>query len=190
MTQRTRTITWEDPYEGAALGASMGGLEYLKAMAAGEVPPPPIAKLLGFEMGEIEEGRVTFEAVPAEFHYNPIGVVHGGLAATMLDSVMGCAVHSTLPPGTLYTTLEMKVNLVRAITTGTGPIVAEGKLVHRGSRVATAEGRLFVKSTGKLLAHASTTCFVDSISVETRSAAAQHLRSPYEGHKAEETQAA
>ncbi len=167
MTQRTRTVTWEDPLEGAARGASMGGLAYLRAMAAGEIPPPPIARLLGFEMAEIEEGRVTFEVVPAEYHYNPIGVVHGGLAATMLDSVMGCAVHSTLKPGSLYTTLEMKVNLVRPITSGTGRVVAEGTLVHRGSRVATAEGRLFVKDTGKLLAHATTTCFIDSLTRES-----------------------
>ncbi len=169
--QRTRTTTWEDPYAGAAKGASMAGIDYLREIASGTVPQAPIAALLGFELAEVEEGRVTFEAEPAEFHYNPIGVVHGGLAATMLDSVMGCAVHSTLPAGVLYSTIEVKVNFVRPITSGTGPIVAEGTVVHAGGRVATAEGRVYAKNTGKLLAHATTTCFIDRISQEQRSAA-------------------
>lgn len=169
--QRTRTVTWDDPYAGAAKGASMAGIDYLRDIASGAVPQPPIAALLGFELAEVEEGRVTFEAEPAEFHYNPIGVVHGGLAATMLDSVMGCAVHSTLPAGVLYSTIEVKVNFVRPITSGTGPIVAEGTVVHAGGRVATAEGRLYAKNTGKLLAHATTTCFIDRITQEQRRAA-------------------
>lgn len=169
--QRTRTISWDDPFVGAARGASMPGIDYLRAMAAGEVPPPPIALLLGFSMAEVDEGRVTFEVEPAEYHYNPIGVVHGGLAATLLDSVMGCAVHSTLPAGALYSTLEMKVNFVRPITSGTGTAVAEGTIVHAGSRVSTAEGRMYVKSTGKLLAHATTTCFIETITQTQRRAA-------------------
>jgi uncharacterized protein (TIGR00369 family) len=136
------------------------GLEILRALAAGELPAPPIAELLGFEPVEVEEGRVVFAAVPAAKHYNPIGTVHGGLAATLLDSAMGCAVHSTLPAGVGYTTLELKVNFTRPITSETGRILCEGTLVHRGGRVATAEGRVFVEATGKLLAHGTTTCLI------------------------------
>ena len=171
MTQRTRTITWEDPSLGAARAAAVPGIDYLRSMAAGEVPPPPIAVLMGFSMSEVEEGRVVFEAEPSEYHYNPIGLVHGGLAATLLDSVMGCAVHSTLPAGALYSTLEMKVNFVRPITSGTGPVTAEGTIVHRGGRIATAEGRVLAKDSGKLLAHATTTCFVERLTRELRDAA-------------------
>jgi uncharacterized protein (TIGR00369 family) len=136
------------------------GLEMLRAMAAGEVPGAPIAELLGFEPVEAEEGRVVFAAMPSDKHYNPIGTVHGGLAATLLDSAMGCAVHSTLPAGAGYTTLELNVNFTRPITTDTGRILCEGSVVHRGGRVATAEGRVFAEATGKLLAHGTTTCLI------------------------------
>jgi uncharacterized protein (TIGR00369 family) len=138
----------------------MTGLEFLRAIAAGELPGAPIAELLGFEPVEAEEGRVVFAAIPDARHYNPIGTVHGGLAATLLDSAMGCAVHSTLPAGVGYTTLELKVNFTRPITTDTGRILCEGELVHRGGRVATAEGRVFAEATGKLLAHGTTTCLI------------------------------
>src|SRR6185295_4939079 len=100
--ERARTITWDDPLPAAASARGRSGLDYLHAIAAGDVPPPPIAVLLGFELVEVEEGRAVFAVTPQEFHYNPIGVVHGGLAATLLDSAMGCAVHSTLPAGTGY----------------------------------------------------------------------------------------
>jgi uncharacterized protein (TIGR00369 family) len=136
------------------------GLEMLRAIAAGELPGAPIAELLGFEPVEAEEGRVVFAALPEPRHYNPIGTVHGGLAATLLDSAMGCAVHSTLPSGVGYTTLELKVNFTRPITADTGRILCEGKLVHRGGRVATAEGRVVAEATGKLLAHGTTTCLI------------------------------
>src|SRR6185295_14670962 len=99
---RERTITWEDPLPAATSARGLSGLEYMRAIAAGDVPPPPIAVLMGFELVEVEEGRAVFAVTPQEFHYNPIGVVHGGLAATLLDSAMGCAVHSTLPAGTGY----------------------------------------------------------------------------------------
>src|SRR5436305_4613512 len=108
----------------------------------GEFPPPPIAVTMGFTILEVDFGRAVFGAVPAEFHYNPIGVVHGGLAATLLDSAMGCAVHSTLPIGVGYTTLEIKVNYLRALTSATGMIRAEGRLIKVGGRVAIAEGRI------------------------------------------------
>jgi uncharacterized protein (TIGR00369 family) len=136
------------------------GLEVLQAIAAGELPGAPIAELLGFEPIEAEEGRVVFAAVPDQKHYNPIGTVHGGLAATLLDSAMGCAVHSTLPAGTGYTTLELKVNFTRPITAETGRILCEGTVVHRGGRVATAEGRVYAEADGKLLAHGTTTCLI------------------------------
>jgi uncharacterized protein (TIGR00369 family) len=136
------------------------GLEFLRAIAAGEIPGAPIAELLGFAPVEAEEGRVVFAAVPDQRHYNPIGTVHGGLAATLLDSAMGCAVHSTLPARTGYTTLELKVNFTRPMTSETGRILCEGTVVYRGGRVATAEGRVFAEADGKLLAHGSTTCLI------------------------------
>src|SRR2546423_7910151 len=110
---RLRTIAWEDPVATAARAAEMSGLDYLKAIGTGDVPPPPIAVLMDFRPVEVEEGRAVFAATPAEFHYNPIGVVHGGLAATLLDSAMGCAVQTTLATGIAYTTLEVKVNFAR-----------------------------------------------------------------------------
>jgi uncharacterized protein (TIGR00369 family) len=139
------------------------GLELLRAIAAGEAPGAPIAELIGFEPVEAEEGRVLFAAVPRREHYNPIGAVHGGLAATLLDSAMGCAVHTTLPEGVGYTTLELKVNFTRPITTETGRILCEGTVVHRGGRVATAEGRVTAERDGKLLAHGTTTCLIFSL---------------------------
>src|SRR6476620_10858924 len=116
MQPRERMIAGDDPVAAAARGEGLSGLEYMNAIAAGEIPPPPIAVLLGFELEEVEEGRAVFAVTPQEFHYNPIGVVHGGLAATLLDSAMGCSVHSTLPAGASYTTLEMQVTYVRAIS--------------------------------------------------------------------------
>jgi uncharacterized protein (TIGR00369 family) len=162
MQPRERTVTWQDPVASATRGAGLAGIDYLNMIAAGEVPPPPIAVLLGFELVEVQEGRAVFAVTPGEFHYNPIGVVHGGLAATLLDSAMGCAVHSTLPAGTGYTTLEVKVNFARAITGDTGRIVCEATLIHRGRTVATAEGRITAEATGKLLAHGTTTCLLFS----------------------------
>jgi uncharacterized protein (TIGR00369 family) len=139
------------------------GLEMLRAIAAGELDGAPIAHLMGFEAVEAEEGRVVFACVPGPQHYNPIGSVHGGLAATLLDSAMGCAVHSTLPEGSGYTTLELKVNFTRPITVDTGRILCEGTVVHRGGRVATAEGRVWAERSGKLLAHGTTTCLIFSL---------------------------
>jgi uncharacterized protein (TIGR00369 family) len=138
----------------------MDGLAFIRALMDGELPSPPIAELLGFRPVEAGEGRVVFELIPAEKHYNPIGTVHGGVAATLLDSAMSCAVQTTLPAGTGYTTLELKVNFVRALTVDTGPVRCEGEVVHRGGRVATAEGRVWEQASGKLVAHATTTCLV------------------------------
>ncbi len=156
---RTRTITWEDPAPTAQVGRTMSGQDYLKAMQAGEFPPPPIAVLMDIRIEEVSEGRVVFAALPAEYHYNPLGTVHGGLAATLLDSALGCAVHSTLPAGTSYTTLEIKINYLRPMTRKTGLVYCEGKVIHVGGRVATAEGRL-TGADGKLYAHGTTTCII------------------------------
>ena len=156
---RTRTITWEDPLPSAQAGRQMSGIQYLRAIQAGELPPAPIGVLMNMTIVEVEEGRVVFGVQPAEYHYNPIGVVHGGLAATLLDSALGCAVHSTLPAGVAYTSLEIKVNFVRPLTRETGEVRAEGKVLHLGSRIATAEGKL-TDLEGKLYAHATTTCIL------------------------------
>ena len=137
-------------------------MEYLQAIMSGELPPPPIGVTLGMRPVELGEGRAVFAAEPAEYHYNPIGVVHGGLAATLLDSATGCAVQTTLPVGVTYTTLELKTNFVRAITRDTGRVLCEAEVVHRGGTIATAEGRLRAESDGKLLAHGTSTCLIIS----------------------------
>ena len=158
-SERTRTYSWDDPFAGLRAARTMTGLEYLRAIARRELPAPPIAATLDFTIDTIEEGCVVFAIEPQEFHYNPIGVVHGGLAATLCDSAMGCAVHSTLPAGTAYTTLELKVNLVRALTKDTGRVRCEGKTIALGGRIATAEARL-TDANGTLYAHATTTCLI------------------------------
>ncbi len=157
---RTRTITWDDPMTALSEGAALSGLEFIRAIFDGKLPSPPITATMGFTGGSADEGQVTFVGEAAEHLYNPIGVVHGGFAMTMLDSAMGCAVHTTLAVGEAYTTLEAKVNFVRPITMETGPVRCEGTVIHRGGKIATAEGRLIAERTGKLLAHGTTTCMV------------------------------
>jgi uncharacterized protein (TIGR00369 family) len=156
---RTLTVSWQDPRALAQAGRAMSGIEFLRAIRDGRLPPPPIAELLGFRLVEVDSGHAVFEMRPGEQHYNPIGVVHGGIAMTLLDSAMGCAIHSHMPAGAAYTTLEAKTHLVRAVSADTGVLRAIGKAVHLGSRVATAEGRL-VDAAGKLYAHATTTCLI------------------------------
>ena len=156
---RTRVITWEDPTETVQTGKSISGIAFLRAMQSGELPPPPFAALLGIWITEVSEGRVVFATEPSEYHYNPLGTVHGGVIATLLDSALGCAVQSMLPAGTSYTTLELKVNYLRPITEKTGTVYAEGKIIHIGGRIATAEARL-TDAKGKLYAHATTTCII------------------------------
>jgi len=158
--ERSLTVTWEDPLAGLPLRRRMSGREYLERIMRGEVPPPPIARLLEIDVAEIGDGRATFEGTPGEQHYNPIGVVHGGYVATLLDSAMGCAVETLQSAGTGYTTLELKVNFTRPLSVDTGRVLAEGVVVHAGSRVATAEGRLFSARTGKLLAHGTSTLLI------------------------------
>ena len=123
------------------------------------LPQPPISELLGFHLAEAEYGRAVFEGMPEFRHYNPISTVHGGFAATLLDSALGCAVFCTLTKGEAWTTLELKLNFVRPLTKDTGPVRAEGRLIHRGRSVATAEGDL-KDGSGKLYAHATTTCMI------------------------------
>lgn len=156
---RTRTINWEDPRALAEAGRNLSGLEYLQKIVAGELPRPPIGALMNFAITELGEGRAVFTVEPAEYHYNPIGVVHGGLAATLLDSAMGCAVHSMLPAGAGYTTLEITVNYVRAMTAETGVVRCEAKVIYVGGRTATAEGSV-IDESGKLYAHGTTTCII------------------------------
>jgi uncharacterized protein (TIGR00369 family) len=156
---RSLSVTWQDPKQLAEAGRKLSGIEFLRAIRDKKLAAPPIAVLLGFDLVEVEAGHAVFEIVPGERHYNPIGMVHGGLAMTLLDSCMGCAVQTHMPAGSGYTTLEAKTNLVRAITAETGKLRAIGRTLHVGKRMATAEGRL-EDASGKLYAHATTTCIV------------------------------
>lgn len=161
---RRRVVTWSDPKASAKAGRGLAGLQYLRAMMAGELPPPPIMELLGFSLVSVEEGVARMAIEAGEHLYNPIGMVHGGVAATLLDSVMGCAVHTLLPVGRGYTTLEIKVNFVRAVTDASGRVVGEGRVAHLGRQTAVADARL-TDEAGRLYATASTTCLVDRKSV-------------------------
>ena len=169
---RRREVIWQDPLVGAALALEMSGLDYLRAVAGGTIARPPVAALLGMGIERIDQGTVTFGLEVGEHLYNPIGSVHGGIFATLLDSAMGCAVHSTLPAGRAYTTLELKVNLVKALTMDTPKVTADGQVISAGSRVATASGRL-VGPDGTLFAHATTTCLVFDAAVAPGGAAAR-----------------
>lgn len=157
--ERVRTTAWEDPVATAEHGLRLSGAEYIAALIAGDVPPPPIAVTLGFEVVEASEGRAVFACEAGEHLYNPIGSVHGGVAATLLDSATGCAVHTLLPAGVGYATTDLHVTFVRPIGRDTGPIVCTGEVLHAGRRMATAEGRL-VDGDGRLLAHATATCMI------------------------------
>jgi uncharacterized protein (TIGR00369 family) len=157
---RSRTITWQDPLSVAAAGAELEGIEYMRKLASGELPPPPIAVLLRMQPVELEPGRAVFEGQPGEEHYNPIGVVHGGYAATLLDSALGCAVHTTLAAGEAYTTLSLEVKMVRPINREIELVRAEAEVVYRGRRQATAQAKLTDAATEKLLAHGSATCMI------------------------------
>jgi uncharacterized protein (TIGR00369 family) len=142
--------------------ASMTGLEFMQAMIDGEIPAPPITGKMGFLITKVEKGYALAEAIPSFDFYNPIGSVHGGYAATMLDSVLGIAVHTMMDKGQGYTTLEIKVSYIKAMTKDTGPVRAEGRVLSCGRRAATAEAHLR-DAQGRLLAHATTTCLVFDI---------------------------
>jgi len=156
---RHREVSWEDPLVSAAQALDLSGLDFLRAIMAGRIPPPPLAALLGMSILAAEPGQVTFGLDVGEHLYNPIGSVHGGVFCTLLDSAMGCAVHSSLDRGQAYTTLELKVNIVRALDVKTPSVVATGHVVSMGRRVVTASGQI-TGPDGTLYAHATTTCLI------------------------------
>ncbi len=157
---RSRTIVWQDPVAAAGAGAALAGLDYMRAIAAGELPPPPIAVLMRMQPVEVDPGLVVFEGEPGEEHYNPIGTVHGGYAATLLDSALGCAVHTTLPAGVGYTSLGLEAKYVRPISRDTGRVLCEASVLYRGRKQATAEANLTAAEGGKLLAHGTATLMI------------------------------
>lgn len=159
MTERTRTYTWDDPFALRDSMAGRSGLELMQLMAAGELSPPPIAETLGFRLVAAERGRAVFECEPAEFHYNPIGVAHAGLAMTLMDSAMGLAFVTTLDEPVGWTTLEVKANFTRALTVETGLVRCIGAVVHPGRTVATTQARV-EDAAGKLYAHGTSTILV------------------------------
>lgn len=162
MTERTRTFSWHDISHNLQRAKEMSGLDYLKAMARGELPPPPIALALGFELAhedDFSEGRAVFRMKPQEYQYNPIGTVHGGVFATILDSAVGCAIQTMLPAGVAYTTLELKVNYIRPLLAGGAEVQAVGEVVAMTRQTGIAEGRL-LDAAGKIYAHATTTCLI------------------------------
>jgi uncharacterized protein (TIGR00369 family) len=156
---RSRTFTWDDPTQINATLKRLSGLEFLSRVVAGEFPPPPMARLMNIRLTHVEHGRVIFEGTPEEYHYNPLGVVHGGMAATLLDSALGCCVNTHLEAGDFYTTLELKVNYLRPITLDTGVVRAIASTVHIGRSTALVEGRV-VDARDRIYAHATSTCLV------------------------------
>jgi len=156
---RRRSYRWDDPGASAAAARGLDGISFLREIQAGRIPPPPIAATLGFGLVSVEPGRAVFDIAAAEYHYNPIGSVHGGVYATLCDSACGCAVHSMLPAGAQYTSLDLSVRFIRPVTTGSGRLLCEGTVTHLGSRTALAEARL-TGAGGKLYAHATSNCVI------------------------------
>ena len=159
-TSRSRELVWQDPVPTAAAGIGMTGIEYMRAITEAKMPPPPIAVVMRMRPIEISEGRAVFEGLPGEEHYNPIGVVHGGYAATLLDSALGCAVHTTLEAGVGYTSLGLEAKYVRPLLRDTGRVLCEANVLYRGRKQATAEARLTAAESGKLLATGTSTCMI------------------------------
>lgn len=158
--ERERTIFWEDPDTNKREAvASASGLDYLTAIKDGKISPPPIARLVGYRISEVNYGRAIFELDPAEYHYNPFATVHGGVLSTLLDTTMAASVLSRLPEGFSCTTIELKVNFVRPVTVDTGTIKCMAEPIHFGKRLATVEGRLKDKN-GVLYAHGTSTCSI------------------------------
>jgi uncharacterized protein (TIGR00369 family) len=156
---RERVHHWQDPELTAAAAGNRDGLAFLRAGASAELPIAPVAGTLGFALREVEPGRVVLELEPAEFHYNPIGSVHGGVLATVLDSAVGCAVHSMLPAGARYTSLDLSVKFIRPVYAGTGLLRCQGTVVHLGRRTALAEARL-TGPDSRLYAHATSSLMI------------------------------
>jgi uncharacterized protein (TIGR00369 family) len=156
---RTKTVTWYDPAATAAGSVGLTGLEFMQALMAGQVPPPPIAQLLNMRPVQVDRGLIVFECTPDESVYNPIGVIHGGLVCTLADSVIGCAVHTTLDAGVSYTSVDITVNYLRPVTLHSGPLTATGRVVKPGRRIAMATAEVQDRS-GKLVATASSSCLI------------------------------
>lgn len=156
---RTRTFSWTDPAAHAELIGRRSGLDLLSAMSRGELPPPPIMRLVDMASFEVAEGSVTVGLDPQEFHYNPLGTMHGGVISTLLDTATGCSVHTTLPVGVGYTSLDLSVKFLRPITLASGRLTCVGTVLQRGRRTALAEARL-TDSKGRLAAHATSTCMI------------------------------
>ncbi|MFI5313648.1 MAG: PaaI family thioesterase [Candidatus Dormibacteria bacterium] len=156
---RIRTYHWDDPLIPARAAKDMSGLELMRALVAGDLPKPPIADTLGFDLIEVDSGRAVFSIRSAEYMYNPIGSVHGGVYATLLDSAAGCAVHTMLPAGTRYTSLDLSVKFLRAMTAESGEVRCIGTVSHLGSRTALAEARM-LDADGRLLATATSSCLI------------------------------
>jgi uncharacterized protein (TIGR00369 family) len=159
QVERNRTFEWSDPLSAAEAARTRSGLEFLQAMVDGEIPPPPVMSTIGGRLESVSAGTAVFTLTPAEFHYNPIGSVHGGMYCTLLDSAAACAVHSMLPAGVAYTSLDLSVRFIGAISVETGPIRCTGTVTHLGRRTALAEAKL-TSSTGKLLATATSNCLI------------------------------
>jgi uncharacterized protein (TIGR00369 family) len=161
VSEHERVARWTDPAVARRIAAErrLSGLDFLRAMAAGEIPRPPLGALLDFELDEVEPGRVVFGLKPGEHHYNPNGVVHGGVAATLLDTATGCAVLTLLESGETCATLELKVNYIRSLTADSPRLRCEGTVLHRGRRSAVAEARLTLPD-GRLAAHATATMMI------------------------------
>ena len=157
--ERTRLIEWADPAITAQAATGLSGLEFLQAMVDGELPPPPIMQTLGARLESVAQGKAVFTLTPTESHYNPIGSVHGGVYATLLDSAAACAVHSSLPAGVAYTSLDLSVRFIGAINVDTGPVSCTGTVKHLGRRTALAEAVL-TSDSGKLLATATSNCLI------------------------------
>jgi uncharacterized protein (TIGR00369 family) len=156
---RTRTFGWTDPAVHADLVGRRSGLELMRAMSAGELPAPPIMQLIDLASLRAEEGSVTVELDPQEFHYNPLGTVHGGVISTLLDTAAACSVHTTLPAGVGYTSLDLNVKFLRPVTIASGRLTCTGAILQRGRRTALAEARL-TDTEGRLLAHATSSCMI------------------------------
>jgi uncharacterized protein (TIGR00369 family) len=156
---RQRTYCWDDPAITATAAQEQDGASFLQSILAGRLPGAPIAHTLDFRPASVEPGIVAFEFTPAEFHYNPIGSVHGGMIATLCDSACGCAVQSMLPAGSYYTSLDLSVKFLRPVTVATGPMRCEATVTHLGGRSALAQARL-TDAGGKLYAHATSSCMI------------------------------
>jgi uncharacterized protein (TIGR00369 family) len=159
QTARSRTYSWSDPAAYAALIGTRTGLELLRAMSTGELPAPPVMHLIDMAGMEVEEGSVTVYLDPQEFHYNPLGSVHGGVLSTLLDTAAACSVHSTLPAGVGYTSLDLTVKFLRPVTVASGRITCRGSVLQRGRRTALAEARM-TDAQGRLVAHATSSCLI------------------------------